>query len=604
MVSRRNFFAVTAVMAIICFLFQSLNMAKEYWNDYDVNPSVQQLSGLPGRDEAFPAGQTASGHPLVVCIGDKEDAGPACVKQWALYTKWEFQAYSSLDEYQKARDEKNPSIIVAYAENIDWTKEKDTESLKSCVEQGINLVFATLPDVKIIRQNRELRQLLGIEKVVKNSTTVDGLHLYQGLLLGGETIYQAKTEEEKEDQDMELTFPWYSLTSGTKVYMKGIPGDESVKTEEYPVVLWRKSCGSAYVFAVNGSYMEDVSGLGLLTGMVSETSSYSIYPVVNAQNLIAVNYPGMADENQQKIQELYSRSMKSVFRDIIWPTVAAVYEENNLGLSCMMAPQFDYSDRNFPDKQDLAYYLKVINELEGETGLSGYSVSDTDLEHKLEEDAELMKAVPNYVFSSFYGAGRTEEEIKKALQDPLLKYVRTVIEPYDEKSDILGFLTDQVTCQKITADAYNHTYREDFKTKSIESALGYTGILLDLSRAAYPQEEGDSWEKLSEKFSSDIKACWSDFKGFDGTTVSESDGRVRNFLTMDYWETREGDKIRLNRKNTEETLWFILRTHNEDIEKVKGGEFKELEEGAWLIQVEEEEAVITMKPSDERYYHQ
>jgi hypothetical protein len=32
-------------------------------------------------------------------------------------------------------------------------------------------------------------------------------------------------------------FPWYLLTSGTKVYMKGIPEEESVDTEEYPVLI-------------------------------------------------------------------------------------------------------------------------------------------------------------------------------------------------------------------------------------------------------------------------------------------------------------------------------------------------------------------------------
>ena len=110
---------------------------------------------------------------------------------------------------------------------------------------------------------------------------MDGIHLYAGFLLGGETYYQAVEDEDKGYQDMELRFPWYQLASGTKVYMTGIPEDESIDTEDYPVVIWRKSFGSAYVFAVNGGYMEGVTGLGLLSAMSAEIYSYEIYPAVS-----------------------------------------------------------------------------------------------------------------------------------------------------------------------------------------------------------------------------------------------------------------------------------------------------------------------------------
>ena len=43
-------------------------------------------------------------------------------------------------------------------------------------------------------------------------------------------------------------------------------------------------------------------------------------------------------------------------------SVSAVYEKNQLGLTCMLTPQFDYDDKNEPDKADLEYYLRMINE--------------------------------------------------------------------------------------------------------------------------------------------------------------------------------------------------------------------------------------------------
>ena len=64
--------------------------------------------------------------------------------------------------------------------------------------------------------------------------TGNGIHLYSGFLLGGEAIYKADTDEEEKNQDMDLVFPWYHLTNGTKIYMKGMLEDSEIDVQEYP----------------------------------------------------------------------------------------------------------------------------------------------------------------------------------------------------------------------------------------------------------------------------------------------------------------------------------------------------------------------------------
>ena len=603
MVSRRNFLAVTVIMIIVFFLFQSLNMAKEYWNDYEENRYAQDTEKLPGKEQICTAKKSVYSHPKIVCIGTENTVAA----DWALYMKWNYQTYETLAEYASLRQsekEAAPDILVLDGKKTEWS---DTviNFLQSEVENGVNLLFDGLADVQTIKSNQMLRDFLGIESVVKDQTTVSGMHLYEGFLLGGETIYQAQTEEEEErDQDMELTFPWYHLGAGTKVYMKGIPEDDSVKTEEYPVVIWRKSFGSAYVFAINGEYMEDATGLGILSGVVNESSSYSLYPVVNAQNLIVANYPGMAEENDEVLQNIYSHSMRGLFRDIIWPSIAAVYQQSNLGLSCMMAPQFDYLDDALPKQQDVAYYMKLINEQEGEMGLSGYSRSDITVKEKLESDQTFLKSeIPNYRFTSFYSGNLADEEVSQAINEPLLEEVRTIVKPFDGQSNLIGYQDDSVTTQTAVVDGYQHTYKDDLRVKSIETAMGYTGILLDLSRIVYPEDDTEVWEKLSERFAANTNTYWKAFQKFDATTVSESDSRIRSFLALDYTQEREGDTIFLETKGTGDTVWFILRTHNEIVKKIEGGTCEKLEEGAWLIQVEKNQAAITLEPDGERFYY-
>lgn len=88
------------------------------------------------------------------------------------------------------------------------------------------------------------------------------------------------------------------------------------------------------VFAVVGDYLKDSSASGLLDGMLAEASDYTIYPIVNAQNLSMVDFPVFADENSGEIQRLYSQRTTGMVRDIMWP-VADLYhgterDENDL----------------------------------------------------------------------------------------------------------------------------------------------------------------------------------------------------------------------------------------------------------------------------------
>ena len=47
MISRRNFFSITILMAVVLFLCMSLNSLKDYWNDYTVNMYTETAYNYP-----------------------------------------------------------------------------------------------------------------------------------------------------------------------------------------------------------------------------------------------------------------------------------------------------------------------------------------------------------------------------------------------------------------------------------------------------------------------------------------------------------------------------------------------------------------------------
>lgn len=611
MVSRRNFFIITILMSVVFFLCMFLNNLKDEWNDYEINPYITGTAEnypskvsmfVPDSQEKDGAShegtlkeeeetQAQAGKNGIVFIG-REGSLKEIVREWAVCTKRGITGFLSLEEYGRAKiDMASLEMMVIDSGSIHWEQTEEVEFLTECIEKGTSLVFANLPDVSVIRGNKKVRELLGIRRVEEPETAVNGIHLYGGFLLGGEVIYQAEEEEDEKYQDMELIFPWYSLTSGTKVYMKGIPEDESIEKEDYPVVIWRKSFGPAYVFAVNGGYMEDTAGLGILSAMSAEMDSYEIYPVINAQNLVLANYPGMADENREELEDIYGRSLRLLEQENIWPGIVTALQDYPAGLTCMLAPQYDYLDDNSPNPETLQYYMKIFHEKAAETGLSLENVSGTPIAGKLKEDQQFMEeAAADYEFSSCYAGNMKAADIQAALKSNMLSVVRTVVNPYDEEAiSLIGYFSEHVTRQSGSGDGLNYTFRSDFRMRCVETALGYLSLTCDMSRAAYPKGEKDTWDELSKNIIRNINIFGKNYEHFEGTAISECDEHIRNFLALNFTDIRRGDTIEILKEGTEGAVWFVFRIYGRDIKEVKGGSFKELEEGAYLIEAEESE---------------
>lgn len=63
------------------------------------------------------------------------------------------------------KDAKKPEMLIINSESIDWTTLKDIIELQKCAEEGINLVFANLPDVSVIKKIRISENCLAFRKL-------------------------------------------------------------------------------------------------------------------------------------------------------------------------------------------------------------------------------------------------------------------------------------------------------------------------------------------------------------------------------------------------------------------------------------------------------
>lgn len=606
MVSRRKFFSIAIMMFVLLFMFQFSMVLRDRQNTYDVNsnlaPKQNDGKNVWKNEELDPASVGTTDRRYVLFVGDSSSDMAEAVSRWCTYAKWDISKCSSMEKF-KENDKNLPGMLILESEK--YALDDNLKKIEELEQKGVIIVFGCLEDPKNIEKNQELQDFLGIYKIVSKKTELTGAKLFEGLLLGGEVIYETPEDKDERDrQDLQLNVPWYQVGSGTKTYMVGLLDQskqkETVENEELPTLIWRNGIRNGSIFCVVGDYMKDSTALGLLDGMVAEASSYYIYPVVNAQNLSMINFPVFADENNEQMMELYSQSITGMARDIMWPSLISIVEKGGLKMSCFMQPQTNYEDGIEPTSKNLVFYLKQMKEQNAEAGLSLQYKNAESLRDKLNQDAEFFRKADS---SYKYGAAYTEEKdldtVKALMNTELMKNVSTLVCEYTEDEPVISYCTDSVTLQSVTSDGMNYTYSDDIRMRSIQSSLGYTNVMLNMQKIFWPERKKDRWQIMQKRFSSNLLTYWKKFTGFDSTTLSESNTRTRTFLKLDFSETRTDDEIIL--KTSESGSWFILRTHGEEIEEIEGGTQKKLEDNVYLIQAQDTTVKIQVKTAGLHY---
>lgn len=607
MISRRTFFSITIMMVVLFFLFQFFMVMRENKTIYDNNSNLveKNTDGKYAWTQESKDLQTSmkKKEDYVVFFGDCNGDIATQVSRWCTYTKRNFFTYKKVSELKLEDEKKYPKIVVLESEQL--AQGSDLRTLKKWAKQGATIVVASLEMPQNIANNKELKKFLGIRSVVSQKTKIEGVKLFKGFLLGGEVIYKATTEREKEKQDFELEIPWYQIGNGTKAYMVGMLDEDEmdamdIENEDLPTLIWRNAQEDGFVYSICGDFMKDSTAIGILDGVVTETEQYEIYPVVNAQNLTVANLPTFSDENSEKMQKEYNRSITQIVKDIVWPALISITENSDFKMTCFMSIQMNYLDDAEPNTKDFMFYLQQLKEEDAEMGISMQYEKATALTQKLEEDKNFIASTGSgYKYGAAFAKEQDIATVLRARNSAVYKNIGTFVCEEDEGKPPVSYYDNSIILQSITADGIDYTYRDDLRMRSLESALGYTNVGLNLMDIFNSSDENDGWQIAQEKLSSNLITYWKNFSAFESTTASTSNGRARTFLNVDYSDERVKDTVTLNVSKTDS--YFILRTHSEDVKKVEGGTYEKIEDDAFLIHVDDEQVVIQLEDSDLYY---
>lgn len=613
MLSKRNLIMILTMIVVVLALFLSSVVLKEYYNDYYVNHMAE--AKVVQRIEQNADENVNSRR--VLFLGQEDNGYFNAIEEWAQYRKKAFTVCPSVDEaftiadaiMNTARD--NQPYLLVDGELLKNNTEKSVKTLAEYVSCGAVVIFYRMPSFQTIENSSTLQRLLGIQHLRAQSVKLQEIRLYSGFLLGGETHYSFKNLKEPELADFESEIPWYDVSSGTKTYMVGFISDEEkeamdLNNEDMPAIIWRNSLENGSVFAVNGDYIKSAA-LGLLDAMLYESQEYSLYSVVNSQNLSITGFPELTEENEELVAQVYGMTAEQFCRDVLWPSFVSAAHKDNWRITSFVSAKQSDSVSNEPKTSVLIDYLKYFNEESAEAGVSLGRIYSPDIAASVKSEKNILQQLGlNYLFAGGYVRNENKDKLEDLLdENGQMKYfsdIRTVVGEYEQDEQILCWLTDKITYQGATTNAYRHSYKDSLRLKSVETALGYSNIQVDIYRILWPENEKDEWENLADKMAANISTYWKPFSAFDKTTISRSDSRVRNFLNGNVESTKDGNKISIKTEDFNGQAYLLLRTHGEKPVDMTGGSWEQVEAGAYLLEITSNTASVTLESNIQQYY--
>lgn len=582
-------------------MFQFSGIIRKKYNNFDENKYAVSEKNDLNKNNVFTVltdedkvVKSISGY--IVYIGDINTKTGNTVYEWCNYTKRNLLVYKTVSQYHRY-NEKYPDAVLIDSDYVNIDSDIDTFSLLT--DYGINLVFCTLPSYSAISENQRFEQLCGISPH-RESVNASGLKLYSGFLFGGEAWYTKENDPDGKFQNMKLTMPWYNTSNATKTYMSAVVESEDgskIDNEDQPAVIWRKSHDHAYVFCINGDYIKDISGIGILTAIMSESKDLDIYPVVDSQSVIVNNFPMFSFENDDAVEKYYFRNTSSLLENVIWPDISNLAESTGARFTFMAAPQINYSDNNLVSVREMDYFFRLFSEISSEAGLTTTRDDATSIDEKLTADAGIFSNyLSNYKFTSII-ARKDELENVLSSKNSLIDDVNTIVTDSQDYggTKLFSYVNDNVINVECPVTSDKYTYSDDFRQRCFQTALAYTNIEFNMTGVCNPDDEKELWNEEIKSKSTALTSYMKNSKMFTKCSISQADKRIREFMAADYSYKQNSSYVSLDITGAQETARFIVRLRTGEVENVSGAVCTKVEKGVYLITAQSKHVEMTIK---------
>ena len=598
MLSKRGYFTILMLIVTIFLMFMLVGVtsnikstSSDDFTNIKYNNTVSEVFlNIDNLDyEVNISKEILDNKPLVAIIANKE-YNINVFKEFCIYNKYLYKIY----DYFPAEDEIRDFDLMIFGDMDFASHFTELEAYSNLAK---TMFFTKLPSFKELSANDELTRFFGIDKRIDEEILVDGFKIFPDFMINNGRTYVDDDYFGKEN-DTNIILPYYSLLPGYEIYSVGLfnnQKDLAIKDLELPPILWKTKTNNSFVFVINSDIFTKSSLLGILTAFKSKERSYHIYPIVNGQTISIINYPYLSNENDSIIKSTYGRSSQALSRDILWPNIVQILNNYGESSNFFFSYKLDYNNESVVSKDDLNFYMRQINKLSGDSGLSLSQQSENDILDLVNSNNNFYKdSIDDYKFSSLYMGDFSNEDLSKVKDNDLLKEISLVLSDYDYNDYLLSYIDDNTLSIKYNLDGFSHETTDDLRMISIENALGMCNMKVDLSRVFYPESYLDEWNNLSVDWSSG-KTYFNDFGAFDFISIKELEKRVKRFLQLDYIYEYNNDSFDLHIENFDEEAYFIFSIYDKDIREIINGEIKKINKDTYLVKANSDKLSIKLE---------
>ena len=364
--------------------------------------------------------------------------------------------------------------------------------------------------------------------------------------------------------------------------------------EEGVPILYTYAWQQGRVCLINGTFLEDVRCMGLLTGAIGALLPDFIYPVLGVKAVFLDNFPVVTPADDELCRRVYGYSAEGFVRDVVWPTFQGISLRTDTPYTFSILAAAP-SEGSFGTVNDELFVTtgKSVLQFGGELVYAAEGPEDGKVIFNEYIIGRLSSIFPDYTVRGL--AMTTDSFSPKMLDIPGadVRFVRGMLESRDTRLS----WEDGDTVFPAATRGNSMEDGNLFAICSVLSAYGMVSHVFDAGMLIAGDGNSAGWDSDKNQISLLESEVLARVPWLEGRTLSQTGEDVRSYQDMDYGWTKKGSQVELNCSGAVEGQAFFYHTDGV-IADAEGLTYQEAGNGYYLLRVQESCGIITLEEGD------
>lgn len=361
-------------------------------------------------------------------------------------------------------------------------------------------------------------------------------------------------------------------------------------------LLYTHSWQEGAVCVINGTFLEDASYLGFLSGAIGALLPDFVYPVLGVKTLFLDNFPPTSDADGQA-QQVYGYSSEGFAQEVVWPAFQGVSLRTDTPCTTSVLAMASSSDDFGVQNETLLKTAgEAVLQVGGELAFGARCPKGGEVVCSQGLLDDFSTAFPQYTVR---GLVLEDGEFSRRMLDVPhtdIQVVRSALENGGTRENGEAWRSGEGAPMVLPAVTEGNAL-EDGNLLAICSAVGAYGLVshvFDMEDLAASAGDAGAWDSAKEQiglFESEVLAAvpW-----LEGRTLSGTFDDVKSYREMNFSWVPEGNRVKLDCQDAVQGQAFYYHTDRRIVD-AEGLAYEDMGGGYYLLRMEAAHAEIVLE---------